>query len=1608
MQLIVSCSFVFTGLQSPSGQEAWLVMEDRGAEGVHQEDHRIHEGAQGEQGTEMQRFMQLMMRSQMEASERAEARRLEEKREDRRLAEERARRADEKAERAEERTREELVEKKNLSDRQYQQQVDLIEKQVQLSNVAAAMHREEMEASKKRERAIYSVPSWKEGEDLESFLSTAESRLQGGGIRDEEWPALLSAKFSGTTGCVWRDACEEAGGYLAIKDRVLKACGYSAKLAGDVFFGTKVEHLKGRTADQLYQRGAQLLRRLVAPERLSKAAEFSIVRAWICSIIPKKARLILEARVVTKVSELVDALQDHLSLEGDHTEGQAAVFSKASNNDGKGRSYYSEGRSDGRKGSILCFTCGKAGHKAADCWQEKGKGGTGSKAPVGTGGGDNKPIICFNCGEVGHKSPQCTKPKKGQKDKSLRRICGATPKPDDKVVGFVNGVETTIVLDSGAQVSAVPEDMVPEAQKLEETTRVSPFGGEALVLRTAEVVFKIGDLCWTERVALIPKDKGFREEVLYGIGLTTERGVELVRYMNEGKRKSEVRRVTTRAEARNEKKEEEEEARNLIEAKPNITPLLSTRVVGGDGNVVDSEVVASEKNSDLVLSGEKPPVSEEIEGEDWDVFVNEEDSEEEELRGSEMDVGRVSNGSELTEDLLVIPPVREGVSGRKDLKEATLADESLEKWRMAADKNEEGLQWKDGLMYQAVEKNSELVNVVVLPLSFRKKVLKMAHEGLGHLGGRKVKQLIRQRFSWPGLGIDAVKYCRSCPTCQLCSKTKARKAPMVERRILSEPFEVVAMDIVGPIPKGKGGCIYILTLIDMASKWPEAVPLRSTKAAVVAEGLIELISRVGIPLKILTDQGTQFLGSVMTKLCRNLGIEKIHTSPYRPEGNGCIERMHGTLGPMLTKAASLGLDWVTQLPFAMFAIRAAPNRESGFSPFDLVYGHRVRTPLDILYQGWTEIEYIDLDLEEWSEWLKDKMKVWREVYVERLKVASRKRKAGFDKHSVARELEVDNLVLCRLPGMAKKLEESWQGPFRVTEKLNRVNYRVRTGKGRGKVLHVNNLKLFHEREEEVLRLTVLAEDFEEDADRKIKVEGNCDEWDRNVIEELVKEYPAVFSDEPGRTGVCKMKIQTEEAKPVASQPYRVPDRFKEGVRVEIEKLVDLGILVPSFGTWASPIVPVPKPDGSIRICADYRKLNSVTQSDPYYMVTLEEILERVGACAIISKLDLSKGFHQIEVDQEDIDKTAIITPFGKFAYTRMPFGLKNAPAVFQRTMEHVLRSCYKWAAPYMDDVLVFSESVGEHAVEMRKVLSELEKQGLTVKLSKCAFGQKKVEYLGHLIGGGVLAVPSHRATAMANFIRPRTKKQLRSFLGAASYYRKFVAGFARFSSALSPATSLTAPTTVDWTEGRLEAFEGIRVSLINCCVLTIPTLSDNFSLHTDASGQGIGATLNVCREGKELPVAYFSRQLQGAQHRYSATELECLALYKSILHFSHFLVGCKFNVTTDHQALVSLLTSNRLNRRIRGWVINLMDYDFEITYRPGAQHQDADALSRQDWELDPDADVISSDPHPRSGGILLGGDVGIEPHSEKEEETEETGSRKDDQKDMTGSSAEEQ
>ena len=280
--------------------------------------------------------------------------------------------------------------------RQFEQQVALLKIQQEMGEKASQTHRELQSSDRRRDRALYSIPVLKEGEDLEEFLGTAERRLHAAGVKEEEWIPIIDSRLGGKYGSAWQDITVTVGEYPEARNRLLRMCGYTPRLAADSFFGFRVENCKGFTADQLYHRGQQLFRRMIAPGRVAEEIEFSIIRGWIGTVIGKKARAALDARVVSNVAELVNALQDFLILDGDRSEGQTATFRKGSE------------VSRERGTPITCFKCGKQGHKAVDCW--KG-GASGSKVgPTVTGSVVSK-ITCYTCGEEGHKSPHTVKKK---------------------------------------------------------------------------------------------------------------------------------------------------------------------------------------------------------------------------------------------------------------------------------------------------------------------------------------------------------------------------------------------------------------------------------------------------------------------------------------------------------------------------------------------------------------------------------------------------------------------------------------------------------------------------------------------------------------------------------------------------------------------------------------------------------------------------------------------------------------------------------------------------------------------------------------------------------------------------------------------------------------------------------------------------------------------------------------------------------------------------------------------------------------------------------------------------------------------------------------------
>ena len=351
------------------------------------------------------------------------------------------------------------------------------------------------------------------------------------------------------------------------------------------------------------------------------------------------------------------------------------------------------------------------------------------------------------------------------------------------------------------------------------------------------------------------------------------------------------------------------------------------------------------------------------------------------------------------------------------------------------------------------------------------------------------------------------------------------------------------------------------------------------------------------------------------------------------------------------------------------------------------------------------------------------------------------------------------------------------------------------------------------------------------------------------------------------------------------------------------------------------------------------------------MPRVDDLLDGLGGAHFISTLDLCKGYWQVPVAENSCQKTAFMTPLGKYQFRVMPFGLVGAPAVFQRMMNTLLADIMSFSGAYIDDVAIFSDSWEDHLIHLRTVFQKLREAKLTAKPRKCQFGMFQCTYLGHVVGQGKVKPEEAKISAIQSFLQPKTKKDVRSFLGLAGYYRRFIPDFATVASPLTDLTKKDAPDKVSWTSSHQQAFDQLKSSLTSESVLVSPDFHRPFILQTDASNIGVGAVLSQTdEEGNDKPVAYFSRKLLPRETRYSTTEKECLAVVDGIRHFSIYLTGTHFTVYTDHKCLQYLDKMKDVNGRLTRWSLLLQPYDFTVIHRAGTSNTNADGLSRQVWD----------------------------------------------------------
>ena len=348
------------------------------------------------------------------------------------------------------------------------------------------------------------------------------------------------------------------------------------------------------------------------------------------------------------------------------------------------------------------------------------------------------------------------------------------------------------------------------------------------------------------------------------------------------------------------------------------------------------------------------------------------------------------------------------------------------------------------------------------------------------------------------------------------------------------------------------------------------------------------------------------------------------------------------------------------------------------------------------------------------------------------------------------------------------------------------------------------------------------------------------------------------------------------------------------------------IIKPSSSPWASPIVVVKKKDGRLRLCIDYRRLNAVTVKDSFPLPRVDKLFDTLAGATYFSTLDLASGYWQVEVDEKDRPKTAFSMPSGLYEFQTMPFGLANAPATFQRLMQFVLQPLIPArCSVYLDDVIVHGKDKADHLRNLKAVLQRLKEVGLKLQAKKCCFMQREVKFLGHIISErGVMTDPG-KVTAVREWPTPKSCEEVRSFMGLASYYRRFVHNFAKIATPLCQLLQKDAKFV--WTADHQAAFNELRNKLCNTPILTLPDLTrpgGSFILNTNASDSSIEAVLSrKTSEGYENVIAYASRTLSQREMNYCVTRREMLALVEFIKQFRHYLLGKHFLVRTDHQSL---------------------------------------------------------------------------------------------------------
>ena len=1483
----------------------------------------------------------------------------------------------------------------------------------------AAMVKEAARLKEEHLKAIPNMVPMTRQSDLLEYLTLFETTQVKKERKENTWAIhllpLLNDKFRTVA---MNMQSEEREQYKTLKEKLMEAEDTNLKNAAQSFWTLPKD--RGTSIRDYASKLLRLLKRFAEDPDPQQVLQ-KVLRERVIQILPKEAKAFVRNREPQTVSVACSLAEQYFSNDErdltswDSRTSDDSQYYKKQYHD-RGRQYNSKWQNGQRKNPEQSEprTSPSPGTPPEQTYWKQGRGQQQKQSGGQRWGGgrdrrgdhpkdskeqkDNKEtsekVVCQLCRGYGHTAPDCPKQVNRMSDLTSTKSPGLPLR-----AGIVAGKGATdVLLDSGATFSMVARDMLGKDYKKTGAVQIKGVGGDPVKYHTTNIPVTVGSHTFTLRAAVAD-----REHITYSIiighnlpGLELE---DLIAGTRTSETKQEKDLLLEEPICSNQFTPREATPSELstVVDQPDqgtvnqITPTLMQRTdysVDRDSPDPESPLIMdvtrpvspssddTNSPSSLTLSLTEPDV-------DRPQLVNviqtramtmrSKAQEEEDNRVTEEGEAQITPWDNIPTD----PVPEEGTAPDKRVSETPLTEAVTNQTEFIKDQREDPTlehlftQARDNpdhpyaivngvLIRKDRDQMGETQNLILVPQRHRRHVYEEAHCSplAGHFGFKKVKAKIERNFYWPGMCRDLKEWTKSCSTCQKGNKTKTTKAPLIPLPVISTPWTRIAFDVVGPLPRSRNGYKYILSCIDFGSRFPEAIPLRRVDAVTVANAMLTIFSRYGIPAEVLTDNGSCFVAKLTQQLFSTLGVKAIHISPYHPQTNGMLERWHRVMKTVITKSGDYK-QWDKLLPLALFACRDAPHTATGLSPFEVMYGWHTRGPTSILKELWMSPKKAPLSVVQYLQKLRERVQLATETVKEMDTKAKQAAKTYYDKSARDDPLEPGDEVLVLHPAGPRGLSAQWMGPYLVEDAISPVSYKIGTPGKKGAILHRNHLKRFVQ--DNHVNIVVLAEEDIEDG-QHLELVNPLDQGteDRPTgqqltveqevqLNQLLERYRDIFSDIPGRTSHLTFEINTGDNQPTKVRPYRIPTRWKEKLEAEVEQLLNLGIIRPSTSPWCAPVVCVRKPGGEIRMCVDYRILNSCTLNDLYPMPRVDEIIDTISPAKFITTLDLAKGYYQVPLAESSTCKTAFVTPQGKFEFTVLPFGLKNAPAGFQRLMDSVLEG-EKSALAYIDDVVIHSETWSQHLEDLAMTLRRLQEAGLTVKKRKCCFAGATVSFLGHVVGKSEVRPQDAKITAIKTYQLPKTKKDLRAFLGLVGYYRKFIPNFSSRSANLTDLTKGNNPTKILMVPLHIAEFQDLKEAITSDSVLAAFQPGLPTQLHTDASDRGIGGCLvQIHPDGQERPVAFYSRKMYPRECRYTVTEKECLAAVDSVRHFQAYLLGAPFQLVTDHKALTSLQHMTGGGARVTRWALSLQPFTYQVVHRQGARHQDADGLSRQSW-----------------------------------------------------------